>query len=233
MESNQKKIIHKVFWPPFILLLATVVLNFANYDLFTKVMNTAFTWVMQNFGWFFEITALVLVFVAVAILFSSVGNIRFGGDDAKPELSTWNWFAIALCTGIGTGIVFWGVAEPMMHFSSPPASLGLEPFSQAAALFSMSTAYLHWTITPHAMYVISAIPIALAYYNYKQPLMVNSSLYFLRGDKCQGTVRKIVDVVCLYAIAGGVAASLGTGLLQIGSGLHFIFGIQPSPFVWL
>ncbi|AET69841.1 choline-glycine betaine transporter [Desulfosporosinus orientis DSM 765] len=232
MKSNQKSINHWVFWPPFILMLATVVLNFANYDLFTNFMHTSFDWIVNNFGWFFSLTAFIFVVVAAAIAFSSVGNIRFGGENAKPEFSTWNWFAISICAGIGTGIVFWGVAEPMMHFATPPASLGIQPFSAQAALFAMSTVNLHWTITPYAMYVICAIPIALAYYNYKQPLTVSSSLYFLIGDKCQGGIGKIVDIICLYAIVGGVAGSLGTGLLQIGSGVEYVSGIKSGPLVW-
>lgn len=232
MENKQKRINHWVFWPPFILMLATVVLNFANYDLFTKFMNNAFSWVANSFGWFLYLTVLISVILLAVIMFSDVGNIRFGGKNAKPEFGTWNWFAMSLCAGIGTGIVFWGVAEPITHFAAPPASLGIEPFSEPAALFSMSRAYLHWTISPYAMYVICAIPIALAYYNYKQPLTVSSSLYFLIGDRCRGSVGKIVDIICLYAIVGGVAGSLGTGLLQIGSGVEFVSGIKAGPFIW-
>lgn len=231
-KGNKVGINNLVFWPPIILLVATMILSFVRYDAFTAMINGIFAWTTSTFGWLFAFSSFAFLLILVVIFLSPVGKIRFGGENAKPNISMWNWFAMSLTAGIAIGIVFWGVAEPIYHFASPPESYGIEPFSEAAAMFSMKTVYLHWSFTPYALYVIIAIPIALAYYNYKQPFTVSSSLYFLMGDKCQGNFGKAIDALCLYAIAGGIAASLGTGLMQVASGLDFIFGITPSVLIW-
>ena len=95
-------------------------------------------------------------------------------------------FAMSLCGGIAIGIVFWGAAEPIYHFSSPPGSLPLEPFSAPSAKWSMTITFLHWTFSPYSLYVVCAIPIGLAFYNHGQPFTVSSGLYFLMGEKCHG-----------------------------------------------
>lgn len=229
---NGKKINTWVFWPPFLLFLAAAVFSLTSYTSFTTAVTSAFNWTTDYFGWLFALSSFAFLVICVIIGISPVGKIKFGGADAKPQFSTFNWFAISLCAGIGTGIVFWGAAEPILHLATPPASLGIAAFSSEAAMFSISTVFLHWTLTPYALYILCAIPIALAYYNYKQPYMVSSGLYFLIGDRCQGRVGKVVDALCLYALAGGMATSLGGGLLQIGSGMNFLFGIPVSTFLW-
>jgi choline/carnitine/betaine transport len=230
---NGKKINTWVFWPPFILFFAAAIFSLTAYDTFTATVTNAFNWTTDNFGWMFALCAVLFLSVCVLIAISSVGNIKLGGKNAKPEFTTWNWFAMSLCAGIGTGIVFWGAAEPILHLAKPPVSMGLEPFSSAAAMFSISTVFLHWTFIPYSMYILCAIPIALAYYNYGQPLMVSSGLYFLIGDKCRGKIGKVIDVLCLYGLAGGLATALGAGLLQIGSGMNFLFGTPTNKWIWL
>lgn len=231
-DKGKKGIETWVFWPPFILLFATAFLSFVNYDAFTTIINSSFAWTTKNFGWLFSFSTFAFLVICAVVALTPAGKIKFGGEDAKPTISNWNWFAMSLTAGIAIGIVFWGAAEPIYHFSSPPASSGMAPFSEESALFAISTVFLHWAFHPYALYVVCAIPMGLAYYNHKQPFAVSSSLYFLMGDKCQGPIGKVVDSLCLYAIAGGVAGSLGGGLLQIGSGLDYIFGIKPSVVVW-
>ncbi len=228
-----KKINTWVFWPPFILFFVAAILSLTCYDAFTTAVTNAFYWTTDNFGWMFAFCSLAFTLLCLIIAISSAGKVKFGGKDAKPTFSTWNWFAMSLCAGIGTGIVFWGAAEPILHLVSPPSSMGLEPLSPEAAMFSISTVFLHWTFTPYALYILCALPIALAYYNHKQPLMVSSGLYFIVGDKCQGGVGKVVDVLCLYGLAGGMGTALGGGLLQIGSGMNFILGVPISKWLWL
>jgi choline/carnitine/betaine transport len=230
---NGKKINTWVFWPPFILFFAAAIFSLTSYQAFTSTVTNAFNWTTDNFGWMFALCSVLFLSVCVIIAFSSAGTIKFGGKAAKPEFTSWNWFAMSLCAGIGTGIVFWGAAEPILHLAKPPASLGLEPFGADAAMFSISTVFLHWTFIPYAMYILCAIPIALAYYNYNQPLMVSSGLYFLVGDKCQGKAGTLVDILCLYGLAGGMATSLGAGLLQIGSGMNFLIGTPTNKWIWL
>ena len=233
LGNGNIRINNLVFWPPMIMLLISIILSLFNFETFTGVVSLAFYWITENFGWLFSLSSFVFVVILVIVFLSPVGKIKFGGENAKPKISTWNWFAMSLTAGIGFGLVFFAVAEPIYHFASPPATLGIEAFSEAAALFSMSAVFLHWSFSPYALYAIIAIPIALAYYNYNQPFAVSSSLYFIMGDKCHGGIGKAVDALCLFAIAGGTAAILGGGIMQIGSGLNYVFGIQPSVMVWI
>jgi len=221
-----------VFWPPFLLFVIASVLSITIFDPFTSTIEAIFYWVVFNFGWFFAFTAFAAVVLCALIFVTPVGKIRFGGENAKPAFKTWNWFAMSLTAGIGTGIVFWGVAEPIKHLVSPPGGLGIDPSSAAAANFSMRTVFLHWTFTPYSLYILFAIPIALAVYNYDQKFRVSSGLYFLIGDRCNGPIGKAVDALTIFALAGGVAAVLGAGLLQMGSGLNFLFGVPISPVLW-
>jgi len=232
MKENKLKLNKWVFWPPFIVLFSSAILSMVNDKLFGDVVKTAFDWSVTNFGWLYSLTSMSVLVICAVLFCSSAGNIKFGGKDAKPEFTAWNWFAMSLCAGIGIGVVFWGVAEPIYHVSSPPGTLGMEAFSTEASVFAITTCYLHWTFTPYALYVICAIPIALAVYNHNQPFMVSSALYFILGDKTKGWIAKMVDAFCLYGVASGVAVSLGYGLMQIGSGLQVVFGIEPTKFVW-
>jgi len=229
---NGKGINTWVFWPPFLVFLLAGILSLVAFETFTGIVDTAFSFVVETFGWLFALTAFGVSVLLVVVFLSPAGKIRFGGKDAKPEFTTWQWFAMSLAAGIGTGIVFWGVAEPVTHLAFPPEGAGLEPYSAAAAYLAIAVVFLHWTITPYFLYDIFTIPVALAFYNYNQPFRVSSALYFLIGDKCHGWIGKAIDALSLFAIAGGAAAALGAGLLQLGSGLNFLYGIPISPMLW-
>lgn len=221
---------HIVFWPPFLILLGAVLFSFINKDGFAVAMNAAYHWLSGEFGWLYLFVGLALVVILTVIFCTKAGSIRFGGAEAKPQYSFWNWFAMSLCGGIAIGIVFWGVAEPITFLATPNNSI--TPFSSEAVKFAMSQAYFHWTIIPYGMYALATIPIALAVYNYGKKMTISSGLYFLIGDHCDGKFGDIVNAVSLFALVGGIATSLGMGLMQIGSGIHYVSGITPSPTLW-
>ncbi|MCG0275153.1 MAG: BCCT family transporter [Thermosediminibacteraceae bacterium] len=221
-----------VFWPSIILLIGAVVLNFVNFDAFTAVVTGANNWIIQNFGWLFSLTAVVTLGICVWICFSPFGNVRIGGHDAKPIMTTYEWFVIALCTTIAAGILFWAAAEPIYHITSPPASLGIEPNSPQAALFAMSTIYLHWTIVPYALYALPSLMFAFAFYNMRKPFSLSSMLYPLFGEKVLGKFGDVVDAICLYTLVAGMAASLGTGVMAMAGGLDYVFGLESNKFMW-
>lgn len=150
-EEFLKNIRHAVFWPPFLLLIGASILSFTNKESFISMTTNANNWVIANLGWLFSLGGLLMVGGCVFAYLSPLGNVRIGGEHAKPMLKFSNWFAITLTTTIAT-LTFWSIAEPIYHLSTPPESLGLEPNSSGAALFSLSTLYLHWTFTPYAIY---------------------------------------------------------------------------------
>jgi len=230
---NGKKINKGAFWPPFLIFIIASILSIFAFDQFTGAVEESFNWVTAHFGWYFLLVAFGSVVLCAIVFISPAGKIKFGGKDAEPEFKTWEWFAMSLTAGIGTGIVFWGVAEPIKHLSSPPGDLGIEAFSSQAVNFSMSTVFLHWTFTPYSLYILFALPTALAIYNYGQPFRISSGLYFLIGDRCKGWIGKATDALTIFALAGGVAAVLGAGLLQMGSGMNIIFGIPISSTLWI
>lgn len=222
-----------IFIPMSLFFVFAIVTGVVAPEAFFNALNNTAEFAFLNFGWLFQISGNIFLFMCLYLTFSKYGDIKLGGKDAKPELSYWNWFAISLCAGIGTGILFWGVVEPLTHMYAPPEILGLTPGSEAAAMFSMTQTLIHWTYIPYAMYAIAGVGIAFAVYNVKLPFQVSSMLYPLFGKKIQGTVGAVVDNICLFAIAGGVAAILGVGTMQIGSGLNILTGVQPGKALWI
>ncbi|HHY42068.1 MAG TPA: BCCT family transporter [Thermoanaerobacterales bacterium] len=227
-----QKIRHLVFWPPILLLIGAVVLSFMNFDAFTAIVTGANDWIIQNFGWLFSLTAVVVLGICVWICFSPFGNVRIGGPDAKPIMTTYEWIVITLCTTIAAGILFWAAAEPIYHIISPPASLGIEPNSHQSAIFAMSTMYLHWTIVPYALYTLPSLMFAFAFYNMRRPFSLSSMLYPLLGDKSTGIWGDVVDAICLFTLVAGMAASLGTGVMALAGGLDHAFGLESNQFLW-
>lgn len=211
MQSLNKK----VFFPPLIFLIATVIYSLLDSEGFLFTMQKANGWILNNFGWLFSWATFGFLLILLVVYFSPLAKVRIGGKDAQPILNRWRWFAITLTTTIATGILFWGPAEPLYHFNGPPAGLGLTTPSEAAATFSMSTLFMHWTLTPYGIYTIAGLVFALAYYNLKQPFRLGALLFPLVGKRAHGTLGTITDVICLYGLVAGMAASLGTGILTL------------------
>ncbi|MDP5169261.1 MAG: BCCT family transporter [Bacteroidia bacterium] len=219
-----------VFFPPLIFLLLTVGYSLFDPEGFLQIARAANQWILDHVGWLFSWGTFSFVVMLAVVYVSPLGKVRIGGADARPILTKWRWFAITLCTTIATGILFWGPAEPLHHLHNPPAGLGFASSSAQAATFSLSTMFMHWTITPYAMYTIAGLVFAIAYYNLKQPFSLGSMVYPLVGGHSHGVLGKVIDTVCLYGLVAGMAASLGTGLLSITGGLETVLGIEQSRF---
>jgi len=143
-----------VIFIPATIFILLLIIGGINPICFINTLNYHFENIMVNLGWSVSLSVLFFIIVCIAVIFHPIGNIRLGGPNAKPKMSYWQWFTIALCTGIGAGIVFWGAAEPLLFAMEPAPSLGLEPGSNEAILWSMRTSFLHWTITPYTINII-------------------------------------------------------------------------------
>lgn len=227
------KIRKSIMIPMTLIFLLVIILGVIKPDTLYNIENDIVTFATKSFGWLFQLSAVLFLFICIWIIFSKYGSIRLGGEDAKPTMSYWNWFCISLTAGIGTGILFWGIAEPITHFMNPPKALGIISGSEAAAMFSMNTSFTHWTFYPYSMYAISGVCIAFAIYNMKLPCRVSSVLYPLFNKKVSYGVESLVDNICLFAMAGGVAAILGVGTMQISKGLNIILGVPNNKFTWI
>jgi choline-glycine betaine transporter len=165
------------------------------------------------------------------VYFSPLGKVKIGGNKAEPILSYWNLIWVTLCTTIAAGILFWAAAEPMYHLTSPAAMEGAAPGSPEAALFAMKTMFLEWTWSPYSIYTVATILFAFVHYNMREPLSLGLGLVPLFGDRVR-KYRNVVDIICLFAVSAGMAASLGTGTMTLAGGIENISGIASGPFLW-
>ncbi len=213
---------------PMLLLLAGVALSLADSDQFLLTVSSANTWILRHFSDFSNWASFGFVVTMAGIWFSGLGKVKIGGKNAEPILSKWNWFAITLCTTIAIGILFWATAEPLYHFHQPPALSGIEPSSPDARRFAMSSLFMHWTITPYAIYSIPSLAFALAYYNLGKSYSLAGPISLVIGRRAESHSRHIVDAVAVFALVAGLSATLGVGVLSIASGISDALAIPAS-----
>lgn len=219
-----------VFIISLIIVLAISLVGLLFKDAFGKAMATSLEFLTVQFGWLYLISMLVFVVVALGLAFSKYGKIKLGADDSVPEFSTKSWFAMLFGAGMGIGLVFWGIAEPLSHIASPMP--GIVPGSNEAATFAMQASFKHWGFHPWANYTI--IGLALGYFQYRKgyPGLISSIFVPLIGEKgVRGPIGKLIDVLAVFATVAGVATSLGLGTMQINAGLNYVFGIPVNSMV--
>ena len=189
------------------------------------VFDTALATITRNFGWFYLWVVLGLVVMALILAFSRYGDLKLGGEDDEPEFSIGAWFAMLFAAGMGIGLVFWGVAEPVSHYGAPPP--GIAPHTPEAANAAMRYSFFHWGLHPWAVYSIVALAIAFFQFRKGGSALVSTAVQALpwRWVRPLGPV---VNVLAVIATAFGVAASLGMGALQINSGLARVLGLPVS-----
>ncbi len=215
-----------VLFTPLVIFVSLIIVGIIDAVTFVNVLTGWFETIMVNFGWIICFMVTAFIIFLLTILFHPIGLIKIGGEDAKPTMSYWQWFAISLCGGIGTGIMFWAAVEPLVFTFEPAPSLGLVPGSNEAILWAMRTTFLHWTFTPYAMYMLFGVVLAFAVYNLKLSPHVSSGFYLLMGKKAlKPRFATIIDTITAFALIGGVAGSLGWGLLQLDEGIEMLFGI--------
>ena len=218
---------NNVFYVSLALCAIIAVWAVAFNESFTVVSNGIFSFLTVNFGWLYMLAMLFFVVFVIIIACSKYGKIRLGADDSRPEYSTVSWFAMLFGAGMGVGLVFWGISEPISHFMNPIS--GIEGGTAEAADFAMKVSFMHWGIHPWANYAI--IGLALAYFQFRKnkPGLISSVLEPLLGEKgVQGPIGKLVDILAVFATVAGVVTSLGLGVLQINSGLNYLFGIPTT-----
>ena len=196
---------------------------------FKNVANSAFDFLVGNFGWFYLITMSLFVVYALGLAISKYGKVKLGKPDEEPKYSTISWFAMLFSAGMGVGLVFWGVAEPLTHFVNP---LGMEGGSRAAIDFALKKSYFHWGLHPWAAYAVFALALAYMRFRKDRPVLMSSVFIPLIGEeKAAGPIGKFVDILALFATVAGVATSLGMAALQMNSGLNFLFGVPQTDLV--
>ena len=194
-------------------------------DHMAAVFDTLLAAVTRNFGWLYLWVVLGLVVFALFAAFSRYGNMKLGGEDEEPEFSAVSWFSMLFAAGMGIGLVFWGVAEPISHYSSAPP--GVVSGTPEAANAAMRYVFFHWGVHPWAVYAIVALSIAFFQYRRNGTALVSTVTEALPIPGIR-RLSPLVNGIAVVATAFGVAASLGVGALQINSGLHAVFGLDLS-----
>ena len=200
---------------------AALVIGFLIFgSMFTEtaasVFNTIQGFIAETFGWFYILSVSLFVLFVIWLLFSPYGDIRLGEDDSRPEFSYFAWFTMLFSAGMGIGLVFWGIAEPLTHYTAPPMA---EPRTPAALLETMRFTYFHWGFHPWAVYIIFALAIAYYHFRHGLPLAPRSMLYPIIGEHYRGIAGHAMDILCTVGTLFGVATSLGLGAMQINAGI--------------
>lgn len=221
---GEKKGKNTVFYVSLIIVGIIAVWSVAFNDSFTVVANAAFKVLTTDFGWLYLISMIIFFGFIVYFAFGKYGKIRLGSDDSRPEYSNMTWFGLLFGCGMGVGLVFWGVAEPLTYYLNPTD--GIEAASQASANFAFENFFMHWGILPWANYAV--IGLALAYFMFRKNKkgLLSVMLEPLIGEKlANGWLGKVVDILGVFATVAGVVTSLGLGTLQINAGFNYLFGV--------
>ncbi|MDU0419595.1 BCCT family transporter [Staphylococcus simulans] len=229
MDSSQRgKKLSPVFIYASIIVLIVVLAGAIFPSQFDHVTNTIKLWITDKLGWYYLILTTILVFFCVFLIFSPIGKLKLGKPNDKPEFNTISWFAMLFSAGMGIGLVFYGAAEPMGHFAAPPNA---KPETAQAYTEALRSTFFHWGFHAWATYGVVALALAYAQFRKGEPGLLSKTLRPILGDKVDGPVGTIIDVLAVFATVVGVAVSLGMGALQINGGLHYLFGLPNN--VWV
>ena len=179
-------------------------------------------WIVGSAGWFYILAVAIFLVFVVMLAASDYGRIRLGPDHSEPDYSYKSWFAMLFSAGMGIGLMFYGVAEPVMHMMTPPAAA---PETVDAARDAMRITFFHWGI--HAWAIYAVVALALAYFAFRQnlPLTIRSALYPIIGEKIHGPIGHLVDIFAVLGTLFGVATSLGLGVIQVNAGLNYLLDV--------
>ncbi|SOC54754.1 BCCT family transporter [Chromohalobacter canadensis] len=219
----------KVFTISSLVILFFVIVTLAFQNQVAPVFNAMFSFLTGNLDWFFILAANIFVVLAVVLIFTPLSKVRLGGANATPDFSYAGWFAMLFAAGMGIGLMFYGVSEPLTHFGTSLAGDGGAPLggaegnAQAAAQLGMAATIFHWGLHPWGIYAIVALSLALFSYNKGLPLTMRSIFYPILGERVWGWPGHIIDILAVFATLFGLATSLGLGASQASAGLHYLF----------
>lgn len=221
-SSKKSNEISYVFLYAALIVGALVVIGAIFPDQFGDVSGTVSAWVTSYFGWYYMILVALIVMFCIFLVFSPIGKLKLGKPDDEPEFRTISWIAMLFSAGMGIGLVFYGAGEPIAHYLSPPTADGE---TTAALEESMRSTFLHYGIHAWSIYGIVGLCLAYASFRKGEVGLLSKTLRPLFGDRVDGWLGVLVDVLAVFATVIGVAVSLGIGAIQINGGLNYLFGI--------
>jgi choline/glycine/proline betaine transport protein len=225
--SHPVGVARKVFFPSVAIVGVFVLLALVFPDWLGSIITTANTAVVNSLGWYYVLIVTGFVAFALWVAFSRLGDIRLGRDDEEPQYGVFSWFAMLFAAGMGIGLVFWGVAEPLNHYAAPPP--GVQGTPQALAQNAMTQTYLHWGLHAWAIYIVVGLAVAYTVHRRGRPVSIRWALEPILGTRrTRGGWGHAVDVAAIVGTVFGVATSLGFGIAQIAAGLEFLGLVEAS-----
>lgn len=226
-------------------IIVFVVLTLTFQNQVEPIFGSMRHWLTTNLDWFFISSGNIFVLVCISLALSPLGKVRLGGTEAKPDYSYPGWFAMLFAAGMGIGLMFYGVSEPLSHFSSSLGGITLEngvrtdwaPLAGAAGdavaaeRLGMAATIYHWGLHPWAIYAVLALSLALFSFNKGLPLTMRSVFYPILGERVWGWPGHIIDILAVFATLFGLATSLGLGASQASAGLTYLFGFPEGTTV--
>ncbi len=225
METPQKRsstINPPVFYGSAILVAAIVFFASMFPQGAQELFGSVQSWIVDSVSWFYILTLALILLATIFLATSRYGDIKLGPDHSEPDYKNSSWFAMLFSAGMGIGLMFFGVAEPVMHFVAPPVG---DPNTIEAAKEAMKLTFFHWGLHAWAVYAIVALILAFFSYRHGLPLTLRSALYPLIGERIYGPIGHAVDIFAIISTILGIATSLGYGVLQINSGFNYLFGL--------
>lgn len=218
----EKKFNPPVFYTSVLFITLIIMITIIFPKLTLEKLKLVQSYLTVNFGWFYVLSMTIIFFVVVFLGISNFGKIKLGPDHSKPDYTNGSWFAMLFAAGMGVGLMFFGVGEPLMHYLAPPNG---DARTIEAAKQAMNITFFHWGLNAWAVYGIVAIILAFFAYRHNLPLTLRSAFYPIIGDKIYGKFGDAVDVFAVIATLFGVTTSLGYGVLQVNSGFNYLFGM--------
>ncbi len=223
-----------VFGVGAVLVLGVVGWGVFAEDSLGRASSSALAWVLHNFGWLFVVAADVFLVVSVLLACSRFGRIRLGRDEERPEFSTLAWIAMMFSAGMGIGLMFYGVGEPLQLYAQPQPGSGLTPRSTAAAQSALEFSLFHWTLHPWAIYAVGGLALAYTTFRKGRGNRISAAFVPLIGERgANGWIGRGIDLLAIFATVFGSATSLGLGALQVADGLGYISSVKNSQHVQL
>jgi len=216
-----------VFFTSALLILFFVVATLLAPEFAASVLGDARAWTLEHAHWFFSLTIAVVFLFCVYLAVSSLGRIRLGGPNARPDFGTPSWLAMLFSAGVGIGLMFWGAAEPLAYFTGWGGTpLNAIPESAEARRLAMSATIFHWGLHPWSVYALMGLALAFFTFNKGLPLTIRSCFFPLLGNRIWGWPGHVIDTLAVVATIFGLATSLGFGAIQAAAGLKYLFGID-------
>ena len=209
----------------------TMILGFLGFTIIdVEYANEVFTkmkdFIIGSLGWFYVLVISGILFFVIWLLFSRFGNLKLGKDDDTPDFSTFSWICMLFSAGLGSGLIYWGVAEPIYHIQDNPflAMEGVEPNSVEAAVVALRVTVFHWGLHGWALYVLVGLCLAYFSYRYDLPLTLRTALYPVLKDRIYGSWGHAIDLIGVFGTIFGLATSLGMGVVAINAGIENLLG---------